>query len=378
MKQFHFVFRTLPLVILLTLVLSHQASAATCTPTGFIRDSINLTAAVINPSGTYSAVLDATGCDIGIYYGPTMTGTVSGATVSGANGFGIVNNGANVTITASTVHNIGLTNTFDDQGYAIYFAIGSGATGSITENIIYDYDNTGIVVNGGLAEGSNPTVNITLNSVVGSGPHAGLAQTGIQLGFGALGTVATNTISTNNYNGLDGGQGAAILVFGGPCYIVPPYLSPKIAGVVVDDNILISNNIGVAVFNLDSSCLTEKHASNNQITRNVIRKFGVTSKSGYSVTPPVGYQAGIQDAAQADTISNNDICGGGYKPATPPPAYLYYIDHTHAIAPVLSGNIEQAVCPAGAPEAAPFATSQLSGADEAGAPHGPMHPAVRL
>ena len=47
-----------------TLMTGTTAGAATCTPTGFVRDNINLTAAQIG--GTVTGSLDATGCDIGV------------------------------------------------------------------------------------------------------------------------------------------------------------------------------------------------------------------------------------------------------------------------------------------------------------------------
>src|SRR5579859_2005390 len=71
-----------------------SASAATsCTATGFYRDGINLTAARINPSGTVSGDVDATGCNIGVFYGAGATGTVNGANIHNANYFGVVNDG---------------------------------------------------------------------------------------------------------------------------------------------------------------------------------------------------------------------------------------------------------------------------------------------
>jgi hypothetical protein len=48
--------------------LAPVAQAASCTATGFIRDAIDLTAAMINPPGTVTGDVDATGCNIGIYY----------------------------------------------------------------------------------------------------------------------------------------------------------------------------------------------------------------------------------------------------------------------------------------------------------------------
>lgn len=68
--------------------------AATCTPTNFWVDGINMTAAQIDPPGTFSAVLDATGCNIGIFYDHAGSGAkVNGAAISGADYFGVVVDG---------------------------------------------------------------------------------------------------------------------------------------------------------------------------------------------------------------------------------------------------------------------------------------------
>ncbi|HEX4863933.1 MAG TPA: hypothetical protein VFV02_07665, partial [Acidimicrobiales bacterium] len=68
-----------------------RVAAAGCTPTGFMRDGMNLTAAQIG--GNVTGSLDATGCNIGVYYDNTTSGNVTGATIFGANYFGVVVNG---------------------------------------------------------------------------------------------------------------------------------------------------------------------------------------------------------------------------------------------------------------------------------------------
>lgn len=70
-----------------------------------------LTAKVVATAGqTIHWKIDATGCDVGIYIGPTANQVnVQGATVSGANAEGIlVQNAANVTIMGSTVSGNGV------------------------------------------------------------------------------------------------------------------------------------------------------------------------------------------------------------------------------------------------------------------------------
>jgi hypothetical protein len=87
-----------PLILALGLSLAGPAAAQACSPTGFTVDGINMTAAEINP-GNVTGSVDATGCNIGIYYDDgtnpgAVGGTVNNATISGdPNYFGIVANG---------------------------------------------------------------------------------------------------------------------------------------------------------------------------------------------------------------------------------------------------------------------------------------------
>ena len=100
------------------------SAQAACTPTGFYRDNINLTAALINPTATVQGDLDATGCNIGVYYNATSSTAykVHEAFVHGANYFGVVNDGVVVDVTNSTIYDIGENPLNGDQhGVAVYF-----------------------------------------------------------------------------------------------------------------------------------------------------------------------------------------------------------------------------------------------------------------
>src|ERR1700686_3567138 len=144
------------------------AAAPVCTQTGFFRDGINMTAAQIG--GDVNGSLDATGCNVGVYYDNTTSGNVSGATISGANYFGVVVNGdvgvVSVNVTDSSVHNIGerpLNGT--QHGTAIYYrALGTGtASGTISGNTVAHYQKNGITING------NVSATIANNNVIGEG-----------------------------------------------------------------------------------------------------------------------------------------------------------------------------------------------------------------
>ena len=92
-----------------------------CMPTGFMRDGMNLTAAMIADGDVSGQTVDATGCNIGIYYGPGTSGTVAGSEVFGSNYFGIVATGedgdvdqclghlgtTSVDVTSNNIHDIG-------------------------------------------------------------------------------------------------------------------------------------------------------------------------------------------------------------------------------------------------------------------------------
>jgi len=182
----------------ITLQMATTAGAATCFPTTFNRDGFFLTAAQIG--GTVSGSLDATGCDIGVYFA-TPGSVTAGAQIFGARYFGVVNDGASVTVEGASVHDIGNT-PFDgtQHGVAIYFT--NGGTGTIDGNMVSAYQKGGIVVTGtNPTSGAATTATITNNTVTGLGPVAFIAGNGIQVSRGAVAEVRGNAISDNFYTG---------------------------------------------------------------------------------------------------------------------------------------------------------------------------------
>ena len=188
------------------------AAAVVCTPTGFIRDGIDLTAAKINPPGTVTGDVDATGCNIGIYYGPASRGKVSKATVHNANYFGIVNNGGKVDVTKSTIRDIGEPTLNGAQhGIGISFVQDTlGSSGDIADNKVLRYQKGGIVV-----RGLGNKAQIKGNEVTGAGPVDFIAQNGIQVSDGAKADVRDNKVTGNSYTGAGLVSSGGILIFGG-------------------------------------------------------------------------------------------------------------------------------------------------------------------
>lgn len=98
-----------------------------CTPTGFVRGGVNLTAAQIG--GAVAGSIDATGCNIGAY---NPTG-VTNAHIFGANYFGIVANGRTLDVISSTVRNISESPFNGTQhGVGIFCTGASGGRGRLT------------------------------------------------------------------------------------------------------------------------------------------------------------------------------------------------------------------------------------------------------
>ncbi|MEO8972367.1 MAG: hypothetical protein ABI406_12295 [Ktedonobacteraceae bacterium] len=325
---------------------SNEAKAApSCTPTGFMRDNTNLTAAMIVTSANFhvSGSVNAFGCNIGIYIGPHLPGTVTGAQIFGANYYGIVNNGSNVTVTASQIHDIGENPLNGDQhGYGIYYTEDNGATGTLSSNMIWNYQKNGIVV-----RGIHSSATITKNTVIGQGAVNYIAQNGIEVGEGAKGSITKNIVVGNAYTGSGDATGAGILIYGGSCYGVALTIGIKVTG-----NTLVGNDIGVSLSNLDgNTCIPTQTPTNIKANANIITNDAVNNTTG-AYPNPGGYQAGISDQGDFDTMNNNSICGLGYTSVTPPP-YLYLIDVTNTNNPTVTNNTS---CLDGSPITAPPAS----------------------
>ena len=307
---------------------SVTAAAAGCTPTGFAPDGFNLTAAQIG--GDVTGSLDATGCNIGVYYDDNSApGNVSGADIFGANYYGVVVNGdvgtVSVDVTGSAVHNIGETPLNGDQhGNAIYYrAFGGSASGTISDNTVTHYQKNGITING------NVSATIANNTVKGEGPVDYIAQNGIQVGYdSAQVSVTENTVTGNAYTGPNGASSGGILVVGGACFGAG---LPYATGISITKNTLTANDVGVFLFNGDANCVVPTSRTNNSVKSNTISNDAVTNTTGQTISPACGYQAGVSDFGTKDLIVNNEVSGTGYTPisgdcAGTPAAFVRSID----------------------------------------------------
>jgi Right handed beta helix region len=305
------------IAVIAGLMASMAAAAAAdvteCTPTGMSRDNIDLTAALINPTTPVTGEIDATGCNIGVYYAPgTSGGSVSGADIHGANYYGVVVNAAAANVQNSSIHDIGEYPLNGAQhGVGVFYttlnqdasSTGTAATGTVSGNVFERYQKGGIVVNG-----PGALVTISGNTVTGEGPVPYTAQNGIQLGRGATGTIVDNTVTGNAYTGLLNASSSGILVFGGGAY-------PLTTGVSITHNAVIGNDMGVYVYNADADGSAPDTKTKNSIVNNTISNDHKTNLAGNGTG---GYQAGIVGYGKGDNIVKNKISGLGYDPLGAP------------------------------------------------------------
>ena len=331
---------------IMTVVLVPRTSAAACTPTGFIRDAINLTAAAINPT-TVTSPLDATGCDIGVYYDHNVTGgvaTLTSVEVRNARYFGVVANGDAgsfaVHINNNLIHHIGEVPFNGAQhGVGIYIRafFGFNITGEVNGNLVYAYQKGGIVATGR----GTKIAQLNSNKVIGLGHVTFIAQNGIQISYGAMpapSQVLSNTVTGNSYIGFpgDGSASGGILVVGGPYYgLCPdgdpcPYVKTALIGVnvtltAVGVNTVLNNDVGVFVSNVAGDGNAAATPTNNLV---------VASLAGSDVAYNTSYMTGISDYGNGDFILGNYIMvGGGYGPSC-----VSEIDTVGSINPTLAAN----------------------------------------
>jgi hypothetical protein len=303
---------------MLAMITFSVSPAFACSATNFF----GLTAAVVNPTVTVTGTVDASTCDIGVYYDAFgIGGTVKNADISDALYYGVIVYGdlgpVAVDVLNSSIHDIGDSPLNGNQrGVGVYYRaylLGGGATGKVSGNALFNYQKGGIVVNGA---GSN--VVVSGNTVTGKGPVDWIAQNGIQFGFGSSGSAMKNTVTGHSYTG-DSTASGGIIVVGGPGYGACPD-GPCLftAGIQIVQNIVTNNDIGVWLTNLETDFSAPADATNVKAVNNTI--------SNSAFTNGICYQAGVADQGNNDKIINNTISGTGYGPSEMPPCYAVHID----------------------------------------------------
>lgn len=151
-------------------------------------------------------------------------------------------------------------------------------TATITSNQIYAYQKGGIVV-----DGIGSSAIVTGNAVTGVGATPAIAQNGIQVSRGAVGTLSLNTVQDNQCDHASCGNDP-FADYGSIGVLLFDSGSP----VLIDDNIIQANDLGIYNFGAGAT------ASNNDVLNN--RYQGVMADEG-SIT--------VED----NTLSGNGLSG---------------------------------------------------------------------
>ena len=127
---------------------------------------------------------------------------------------------------------------------------------TISNNSVHDYDKNGITADGLGGGNAGPNVKVTGNTVIGIGATAAIAQNGIQLGFGATGTVTGNYVADDIYTGPSAAS-SGILIYAS-------------SNVTVSSNTVESTQLAIATASdptygpADGTTITSNHIGGTQ------------------------------------------------------------------------------------------------------------------
>jgi hypothetical protein len=159
------------------------------------------------------------------------------------NPIGIYYQNSSGTITDNAVRNVLMAPGL--QGCQVGLAInvesdaGSPAV-TISDNSVRNYDKNGITASGP-GTGGGPNVTVTSNTVIGLGATSVTAQNGIQIGYGATGSVTYNYVVDDVYtNPPCGGTNEP------PCYGSSGILIYASSGITASSNTVESTQLGIA------------------------------------------------------------------------------------------------------------------------------------
>jgi len=211
----------------------NQGAAIITVPTGGLQQNAT-SLATGNPIAAQVLVQGASSVTI---TNITVDGANNGINGCGPDPIGIYYQNSSGTISHDTILNevLGAGLTSCQAGLGIFAQSGNGgsSTVTVTNNHVANYQKNGITGNE-----VGTSVTITANDVVGQGATNGAAENSIQIGFGATGSITSNTVGSDVWApdvfGDTGDAAAGILV----------YASPNVA---VKSNNVSNTQYGIAI-----------------------------------------------------------------------------------------------------------------------------------
>jgi len=144
------------------------------------------------------ALLVSDASDVSIH-GLIVDGTNNNVSACAPDLFGIAFLNASGSVRRTTVRNFklaaGLNGCQSGSGVLVQSGGGQVSSVALDSNSVHDYQKNGIT-----ADEVGTTVLVRSNTVTGLGAAAGAAQNGIQIGFGADGSIRNNTVTNNLYS----------------------------------------------------------------------------------------------------------------------------------------------------------------------------------
>jgi parallel beta-helix repeat protein len=177
----------------------------------------------------------------------TIDGSGNGIAGCSPNLIGVYYRNSSGTVKNSVVKNFRLGTGLEgcQSGLGIFAQSGAGTSNvTVSNTSVHDFQKNGITGNE-----SGTTLTATNNQVTGDGPTPSIAQNGIQIGFGAKGTITNNLVSEVVYslcvdpsapgpNPCDNGSSTGILVYQGatPTTVSSNTVTTTQTGVYLDAN----------------------------------------------------------------------------------------------------------------------------------------------
>src|SRR5579863_4660718 len=165
----------------------------------------------------------------------------------------------------------------DGEGRYVQTLSGFTSTVTIQNSSVHDYQKDGITGND-----LGTTLTVTSNIVRGWGPSSAIAQNGIQLGFGATGTITSNTVIDDVYTGPAYGASGILLydtlensgisvsgnTIGGTQYPVALVTDESFGSSQYGDGVLVQSNqiFGAVDFDAIDVCTNGNKIKLNTIT----------------------------------------------------------------------------------------------------------------
>jgi hypothetical protein len=183
----------------------------------------------------------------------TVDGSDNGLTRCDPTLIGVFYRNASGRIEATAVRNIRLGPGLQgcQSGIGIFAQSGRGGTSTLTidGSSVHDYQKAGIVGNEAGTE-----LHAITNSVVGDGVTTAIAQNGIQIGFGAKGTITLNSISNHVYQCAEPGCDASTNI-----------LVIQADGVTIAGNATTKSVVNIYVFESDRSEIAANFVSDSDV-----------------------------------------------------------------------------------------------------------------